>query len=98
MPKNYVVWFKDVDKDDIGSVGGKGANLGEMTQAGFPVPPGFIVTVAAYEKFLAENKLRDKIHGFLAGLDVAKSKDLEKAAQDIQKLIIRSVFPRDIAL
>ncbi len=98
MPKKYVVWFKDVDKDDVGVVGGKGANLGEMTQAGFPVPPGFIVTVSAYEKFLEDNKLRATIHSLLSDLDVSKSKDLEKAAKDIQKLIIRSAFPRDIAL
>ena len=40
----YVVWFKDVDKEDGPTVGGKGANLGELTRAGLPVPPGFIVT------------------------------------------------------
>ena len=40
MPEksSLLLWFKDVDKDDIPRVGGKGANLGEMTQAGFPVP------------------------------------------------------------
>jgi len=39
-----IVDFKQVGKTDIGLVGGKGANLGEMVRAGFPVPPGFIVT------------------------------------------------------
>ena len=43
-----IVWFREVDKDDIGLVGGKGANLGELTRAGLPVPPGFIVTAEAY--------------------------------------------------
>jgi len=41
---DYVVWFREIDKDDIPLVGGKGANLGEMVKAGFPVPNGFIVT------------------------------------------------------
>lgn len=42
-----VAFFKDIDKNDLASVGGKGANLGEMTKAGFPVPNGFAVTVAS---------------------------------------------------
>ena len=44
----HIAWFKDVTKEDIPLVGGKGANLGEMTRAGFPVPTGFIITSAAY--------------------------------------------------
>ncbi|KKW37888.1 MAG: Pyruvate phosphate dikinase, PEP/pyruvate binding domain protein [Candidatus Peribacteria bacterium GW2011_GWB1_54_5] len=51
----FVVFFKDIDKHDVASVGGKGANLGEMVQAGFPVPGGFAVTVASYDVFLEEN-------------------------------------------
>jgi len=59
MPKDnsLVLWFKDVNKDDIPLVGGKGANLGEMTRAHFPVPGGFIVTAQAYFKFIKENNL-----------------------------------------
>ena len=47
----YVRWFKEVDKEDIDIVGGKGANLGEMTKSGFPVPNGFVVTAQAYFQF-----------------------------------------------
>ena len=47
-----VVWFREVDKDDVGLVGGKGANLGELTKTGAPVPPGFILTSHAYFRFL----------------------------------------------
>jgi pyruvate,water dikinase len=42
-----IVWFDEVGKGDIASVGGKGANLGELTNARIPVPPGFIVTAQA---------------------------------------------------
>ena len=53
MDKDWrVVRFEDVGKDDIPIVGGKGANLGEMTKAGVPVPPGFIVTAQSYFYFL----------------------------------------------
>ena len=97
MPKKFVVWFKDVDRDDIGIVGGKGANLGEMTKAGFPVPNGFIVTAQAYFHFLDEAHLRDDLSDLLHGLDVSNSKDLERASVEIQRRITRSEFPQDIA-
>lgn len=97
MPKNFVVWFKDVDKEDIGTVGGKGANLGEMTKAGFPVPNGFIVTAQAYFHFLDEAHLRDDLSDLLHNLDVGNSKALEAASVEIQKRITRSKFPQDIA-
>jgi len=97
MTKKYVVWFKDVDKQDIAIVGGKGANLGEMTKAGFPVPNGFIVTSEAYYHFIEANKLKEKIRICLHDLDVAKSKDLESASIKIKKLLISSPIPKEIA-
>ncbi len=69
-----VVWFKEVTKKDIPLVGGKGANLGEMTNAGIPVPPGFIVTADAYFDFIEKTNLQDKIRALLAPLDVHDSK------------------------
>ena len=73
MAKKYVVKFSDVDKDDIATVGGKGANLGEMTHAGFPVPPGFIITAEAYKEFLIDGNLTHKIIDILHNLDVNDS-------------------------
>jgi len=64
-----VVWFEDVGKDDIPLVGGKGANLGELTKAGIPVPPGFIVTAHGYYSFLEQSKLADEIRSLLSSLD-----------------------------
>jgi len=93
----YVVWFKDVDKDDIGRVGGKGANLGEMTKAGFPVPDGFIVTAQAYFHFLDEAGIRLKMKVALEGLDVNNSKQLESASRKVRTLITDSKFPKNIA-
>ncbi len=97
MKKKFVVWFDEVDKEDIDRVGGKGANLGEMTKAGFPVPPGFIVTAQAYYQFLDENRLRKKILERLDNIDVSDSKTLEKVASQIQHLIVHSSFPKNIA-
>jgi len=97
MADKFVLWFKEVDKEDIPRVGGKGANLGEMTKAGFPVPPGFIVTAQAYFHFLEEAKIHDKIRDTLHGLDVSDSKALEEKARAVRKLITDSKFPMDIA-
>ena len=43
-----IKWFDDISKQDVAVAGGKGANLGELTRAGLPVPPGFVVTASAY--------------------------------------------------
>lgn len=91
-----VVFFKDIDKGDIPLVGGKGANLGEMTQSGFPVPNGFAVTVPAYLKFLEENSLKEKIGEIVGGIDVNNSEELQKAAEHVQHLIIKSDMPKDV--
>ena len=50
-----VVALSEVGRHDLQRAGGKGANLGELVRAGFPVPPGFIATTAAYDRFVAAN-------------------------------------------
>ena len=61
MHKKFIVWFDEVGKEDVGLVGGKGANLGEMTNANIPVPYGFVVTSHAYFYFIKEAYLEHKI-------------------------------------
>lgn len=78
-------------------MGGKGANLGEMTQAGFPVPNGFAVTVSAYNKFLEDNNIEDFIVETTKNADVSRPQDLDKAADAIQKKILSSYMPKDVA-
>jgi len=92
-----VVWFNEVTKKDIPLVGGKGANLGEMTNAGIPVPPGFIVTSDAYFRFLRETKLAHRIRALLGHLDVNNSRQLQQVATRVIKLISNAVMPADIA-
>ena len=57
----YTIPFSQLNKTNIPIVGGKGANLGEMTTAGFPVPAGFVLTTAAYDAFVAANDLQQAI-------------------------------------
>jgi len=56
-----VRWLADVRADDVESVGGKAASLGELTAAGLPVPPGFAVTAGAYRKFLQATGIEDEL-------------------------------------
>ena len=56
-----VHWFDDVSRRDIPLVGGKGANLGEMTRAGLPIPPGFVIDVEAYAQFRTQTGLGPRI-------------------------------------
>ena len=88
-----VVWFNEVTKKDIPLVGGKGANLGEMTNAGIPVPPGFIVTASAYFDFIEKANLHDKIKSLLSTIDVHNSKQLQEVALKVQKLITDATMP-----
>ncbi len=92
-----IAWFKEVTKDDIPSVGGKGANLGEMTRANIPVPPGFIVTVNAYNGFLEKANITAKIRALLEPLDPNKSKQLQQIASEIKKVIMASSIPPELA-
>ena len=73
----YVVKFEDLSKSDIGIAGGKGANLGELTQAGIPVPPGFVVTAQAYEYFMDEAGINGKVMSILEETDINDTKAIK---------------------
>ena len=90
----YIKWFKDTNKDDLAEVGGKTANLGEMTQAGFPVPDGFCVTSHAYLDFLKKNSLTNKIKACLKSLDSEDSTALQSSSEDIRSLFKISSMPK----
>jgi len=88
MATKNILWFKEVGKDDVNIVGGKGANLGELTNAGLPVPPGFIVTAQAYFDFVKATGLDRVIKKDLTNLDPEDTKKLQSLAQKIQKEIM----------
>src|SRR3990167_2271861 len=93
-----ILWFDQVGKSDIPLVGGKGANLGEMYQAGLPVPNGFCVTAHAYYEFLKKTSLKQKILTELSGLDTEDSKRLQRASKNIQTAILAAEMPKDLAV
>lgn len=92
----YVKWFSQINKHDIPIVGGKGANLGEMTQKGLDVPPGFCVTAPAYKYFIEKSHLSDDIKARIDGLDIEDSAKLQKASEEIKNLINSAQIPNDL--
>ena len=93
----FVKWFNELTKEDVSIAGGKGANLGEMTQAKIPVPPGFVVLSSAYYAFLEHNHLRPEIHRVLSGTDVADPQQLNSASKKIEHLLRASEIPPEVS-
>ena len=89
LKKKFILWFEDLRKEDVPIVGGKCANLGELLQAGIPVPPGFAVTAQAYEKFITETGIAKKIYKIIEKTvtDINDPHQYEKASKEIRQLI-----------
>jgi pyruvate,water dikinase len=98
MRKDLVIWFEGLRKTDIPSVGGKNANLGEMTSAGLPVPPGFAITAFSYKKFIEEKGISKKIYEIIEETvtDPNDPKQYEPASKKIRELIEATSMPKDI--
>ena len=96
--KRLIMWFEELAKGDIPLVGGKNANLGEMTQAGIPVPPGFAITAYAYRKYIEETKIAHKIYDIIEETVTEKDspKQYEEASKKVRKLIESTPMPTDI--
>ena len=92
----YIVWFKDLKKTDISVAGGKGANLGELTAIGMPVPEGFIVTAQTYKKFVEDADITNDINEILKNLDVEDNDKLQKASKEIGSMITGAPMPDDM--
>ena len=95
--KPLVVFFKDIDKHDLPLVGGKGANLGEMWKAKFPVPNGFAVTIQSYDIFLEKNQISQKINDILLAVDVNQPDQLQEASDKISRIVAKSEIPNEVS-
>lgn len=91
-----VKWFKELSKDSIAVAGGKGANLGEMTSAGLPIPPGFVVTAQAYKKFIEGTGIDSDIYMILNNLNVDDSEKLQEASKKIGEIIKSHELPKEL--
>ena len=85
-----ILWLEEIRKEDIISVGGKGASLGEMASIGLPVPKAFVVTAQAFRRFLIESGIEQKIFASYENLDVEDSEALEKAADGAKAMVMKA--------
>lgn len=88
--------FSELSNADVGFAGGKGASLGVMTQAGIPVPSGFVVLAPAFDRFLAETDLTQEVTAQLAKVNYEDISSVERASRVLHDLIRDAKFPADI--
>jgi pyruvate,water dikinase len=92
-----VLWFENITADDTDKVGGKSANLGELrNETDVPVLPGFATTADAYDKFIHDTDLRDKIENLLDGLDTDDVNDLQRRGEQIRAHIKEADMPEEL--
>ena len=94
--QKFVVWYQDLGMHDVPRVGGKNASLGEMisnlANAGVQVPGGFATTAYAFNQFLEQSGLNERIYRLLDGLDVDDVNALAKAGAQIRQWVIDTPF------
>ena len=97
--KKFILWFDQVNNNDVSIVGGKNASLGEMyttlTGKGIRVPNGFIVTAYAYRYFIEKEGLTSFIENELKNLDTKDIGDLQKRGKAIRDKIIEADIPKE---
>ena len=98
--KELVLWFDDIRNTDVPIVGGKNASLGEMINAGLPVPPGFAVTAYSYERYIQEKKIAEQIYKIIKEIvtDPNDPKLYDIASKKIRELIEKTPMPKDIEI
>ncbi len=92
----FIKTFKNISKDDVCIAGGKGASLGEMTRAKIPVPPGFIILVEAFDKFLRETDLAVEVASQIKQMSYKDINSIDKASNVIRDLIHDAEMPKDL--
>jgi len=97
ITKKQIVWFEEVGKNDVGLVGGKGANLGEMTNARLPIPYGFIITANAYFDFIEKANLKEKIVQLLSNVNYDDPQQLSQVSHHLQQLILKAPLPDSLS-
>jgi phosphohistidine swiveling domain-containing protein len=92
----FIKDFKDISSADLSVVGGKGANLGEMTGAGFSVPQGFAVTTEAFRVFLQKNNFLQFVENSLSGLSADETARVAEAGKKIRDTLMAGLIPLEI--
>ena len=90
-----VLWLDGIRSGDLEAVGGKAASLGELTHAGLPVPPGFVVTADTYRSFINETGIADELFETV-DIDSDDSAALSAAHEQAAELILETPIPDEL--
>jgi pyruvate, water dikinase len=90
-------WFAEIGLKDTASVGGKGANLGELTAGDLPVPPGFVITGEAYLGAVERAGVRQRLVEILREAENAPQEELDRLAGEARELVQSVALPPDLA-
>jgi len=93
----YIKNFKEINKKDVFIAGGKGASLGEMTQAKIPVPSGFVILVDAFDRYLEETDLVAELASQIKAINFEDINSVDKASNVIRDLINDTPVPKELA-
>jgi len=96
MQNKEILWFNEINKNQIPEVGGKGANLGEMYNHNFPIPGGFVITAYTYKKNALETRILKKIEDIEKNIDVNNITKLNEKAAEIKKIILNEPIKPDL--
>lgn len=98
--QEFVIWYEKLGMHDVDRVGGKNASLGEMisnlANAGVQVPGGFATTADAFNQFLEQSGVNERIYQLLDGLDVDDVTALSKAGAQIRQWVIETPFQPEL--
>lgn len=92
----FVKWFSELNKNSIPIAGGKGANLSEIYNLKVQVPPGFVITAQAYDYFIRNANLKERIEKLLSRIDYENTKELDETTKEIRELITNASFPSEM--
>ena len=92
----WIKWLSELDKDSGKVAGGKGANMAEMYNSKFPVPPAFVITAQAYEYFIEATEIKEEIKKIIESIDIEDTKQLDESAKKIRDILINKEMPKEL--
>jgi phosphoenolpyruvate synthase/pyruvate phosphate dikinase len=98
VPSSEIIgWFADIGLSDRPTVGGKGGSLGELTRASIPVPPGFVVRTAAFERFLSVLEKEEPIRPRVEALASHELEKITPLSQQLRHRLERAPLPPELS-
>lgn len=89
-------WLSEIDESHVSFVGGKNANLGRLYRLGMPVPPGFCISVFAFDRFLEMTGIGKQILDRLSDIRPENVNEIQEASKEVRKKVEEADIPEDL--